>query len=538
MKAAVMEAPAPAAPALGALEQLPLAALRESPWNPRHYFSPAAQAELVAAIRARGVTTPLIVRPSGGMNYEVGAGARRLRAAFEAGLSTVPCIVRELDDAAFLELVSFENGQRADPHPLDEAAGLQNYIERTGCAVEVAAAKAGVSKSQVYARLKLADLAPEAAQACWDGKITAGHAILLARLEPPEQKKGLAYCLSRYRTVSVRDLQAWIEDEFCLEMARAPFDLADAALVPADRRSPAPGPCTTCPKRTANNPDLYPELQPGVRRADAGEPEPGEAPDPLDVHDRVSADVCTDPGCFSRKVKAHLVEVRQRLAAEAKEFVEIRSAWGGSKKDGGALGRERYERVKAGDKGSKPALCVDGDDVGKVVHVRVKPAPAQAHEESRADYERKQAAQRQAAEREGQIRLRILKAIGAKVTRITRADLVALLSNVVDLDPLAELHGVKSGHQLQERLPKMPDLELARLVCEAGVSDDLGDIWRMDQKPEELLAAAARYKVDAAKIRREAEAAFAIADGRQKAAALQKQAARQVAKAPKAKSRK
>src|ERR1035441_3002971 len=116
---------------LGILQELPLAQMHESIDNPRKYFSAAGMTQLVASIKASGLWTPLIVRRKAG-GYEIGAGARRFRAAKEAGLETVPCEIREMDEDQFLRILSFENGPRENVNAMDEAAGIRFYRDRTG----------------------------------------------------------------------------------------------------------------------------------------------------------------------------------------------------------------------------------------------------------------------------------------------------------------------------------------------------------------------------------------------------------------------
>ncbi len=189
--------------ALGTLIRIPLAELVESPWSPRKHYDPAKLAEIAASLRANGQLTPITVRPitvrpwhnhsrTGepvGDRYEIGAGHRRFRAAKQLGLASLLAVVRPLDDVAFLELLTIENKQREDVTPLDEAAGFKLLMEKAGYDVAKLAARIGLSTNYVYDRLKLLQLIPAARTYLEDGTITAGHAILLARLKPADQKR-------------------------------------------------------------------------------------------------------------------------------------------------------------------------------------------------------------------------------------------------------------------------------------------------------------------------------------------------------------
>jgi ParB family chromosome partitioning protein len=104
---------------------LPVSWIVESPNNPRTRFNEATLAELAASIKAQGVLQPLLVRPVNEDTFEVVAGARRLRAARLAEISTVPVRVVQMSDSAALEATVVENLQRENIHPLEEARGLR-----------------------------------------------------------------------------------------------------------------------------------------------------------------------------------------------------------------------------------------------------------------------------------------------------------------------------------------------------------------------------------------------------------------------------
>src|SRR4030042_146740 len=166
------------------------------------------------SIKDLGVLQPIIVREKKGLpvlgvpDYELVAGERRWRAAALAGKTDIPCVIRELDDVQVLKTQIIENLQRKDIHPLDEADGYQRLIETAGYTIEQVAAELGKSASYVYQRIKLRELIPEGRKLLVDGKITAGHAILIARLAPDQQQEVGKRVLSgrRDEVVSVRDL--------------------------------------------------------------------------------------------------------------------------------------------------------------------------------------------------------------------------------------------------------------------------------------------------------------------------------------------
>lgn len=178
------------------LQSLLLEQLCPSPTNPRKTFDPVALQELADSIAEKGLIQPIVVRPRHNSRgapvevalYEVVAGERRYRAAKLAGLEQVPCIVRELDDVAVLEIQVVENNQREDVHPLEEADGFARLMKVDGYSVERIAQRIGTSTKYVYDRVKLLQLVPELQKVFVEGEISAGHAILLARLTPEEQR--------------------------------------------------------------------------------------------------------------------------------------------------------------------------------------------------------------------------------------------------------------------------------------------------------------------------------------------------------------
>lgn len=164
----------------------------ESPDNPRKHFDPAFIDELAKSLAQSGQLTPCIVRPAKGAagRYELAAGATRLRAARQAKLERLDCLVRPMDDAEFLELLTFENLKRRDLRPLEEARGyavLQKKLE--GWTVEKIAERSGVSPSYVRDRLRLLTLHPDALALVEAGTLPLGHALELAKLTQAQQQE-------------------------------------------------------------------------------------------------------------------------------------------------------------------------------------------------------------------------------------------------------------------------------------------------------------------------------------------------------------
>jgi ParB family chromosome partitioning protein len=184
--------------------QVELSELRVSPYQPRKRLDDAAIAELSASIADKGVLQPLLVRPVEG-GFEIVAGERRFRAAQRAGLSSVPVIVKDLDDRATLEVAIVENLQREDLTPVEEARAFKQLMD-FGLNQEAVAEAVGKSRSSVANTLRLLGLPDKALAALDEGVITAGHARAI--LAQPEADRMWAFQEIVGRGLSVRDAEA------------------------------------------------------------------------------------------------------------------------------------------------------------------------------------------------------------------------------------------------------------------------------------------------------------------------------------------
>jgi ParB family chromosome partitioning protein len=255
------------------IQEISLASIKPSKANPRRRMDESALAELAESIRTHGVLQPVLIRPVAAGGFEIVCGERRWKASKAAGKHTIPARIVKLTDAEALELAVIENLQREDVHELDEANGYKALIKQNPelYTVETIAAKVGRSPSYVYQRLKLAELTPSVQAAFYEGKLTAGHAVEIARLQPKDQEQALRECFPGHdtakailkdkdpRPISVRDLRDWIQREIHLSLTNAPFDISDASLLPAV------GPCSTCLKRSGSNPLLFADT---IKRSD------------------------------------------------------------------------------------------------------------------------------------------------------------------------------------------------------------------------------------------------------------------------------
>lgn len=290
--------------------------------NPRKRFDDTKLKELAESIKTQGVLQPILVRKAAPKSnnpfcvktvysenfrpFEIVAGERRYRAAKLAGLTDMPCFVRELTDLQVLHAQVIENLQRDDLHQLEEAEGYERLMrEKDASGVQYTAesigAEVGKSKAYVYGRLKLLALCEEARQAFYDDQLDASTALLIARIPVHKLQvqaiqaitKKAEYNTSNLRegdiVMSYRAARDYIQDNFMLDLDRAPFDTKDAGLL---AKASA---CTDCEKRTGNQPELFDDVK--------------------------SKDVCTDTVCFGMKKAAHILTIQKEADARGDKAI-------------------------------------------------------------------------------------------------------------------------------------------------------------------------------------------------------------------------
>lgn len=165
-----------------------------NPRQPRTFFDEDQLSELVHSIREIGVLQPVVVRqkPSDSERFELIMGERRLRATKDAGLSTIPAIIRYVDDTDLLRDALLENLHRAELNPLEEAAAYGQLLEDFGCTQEELSERIGRSRPQISNTLRLLRLPPLVQRRVAAGVISAGHARAILGLREPEHMEVLA----------------------------------------------------------------------------------------------------------------------------------------------------------------------------------------------------------------------------------------------------------------------------------------------------------------------------------------------------------
>lgn len=221
--------------------QIPIEEIYLSGTNPRQKRNVDADRELLESVQRHGVLQPVLVRnrPSTEGTFELVAGSRRFRAAQAADLESIPAMERVLTDVEVLEIQIVENLQRSDVHPLEEAHAYRLLHEVHEFDVARIAERVGRSVPYVYDRMRLTQLIPAAQEQFRDGRFTAAHAILLARLKPEQQKQAIdldnrglyeeqelelglvddATEADAFKARSARELASWIDSAFRIDVA-------------------------------------------------------------------------------------------------------------------------------------------------------------------------------------------------------------------------------------------------------------------------------------------------------------------------------
>lgn len=278
-------------------KKIPIAFVRPSQTNPRKRFDQAADKDLMESVKKHGVIQPILVRQLNVLkeDYEIVAGERRYRAAKALGMFDIPAVIRILDEKDALEIQVIENLQRSDLHPLEEAEGYEKLIKDHGYAsADEVAAKIGKSRSYVYGRMKLCALVNDARRAFYDGVLNPSTALLIARIPAQFQLQALKEITKPEYSdepMTYREAMEHIHDNYTLQLSDAPFDTKDAGLF-----SKA-GACTLCPKRTGNQPELFPDIK--------------------------RADVCTDPACFKVKKESSWKKQTEKFAKEGNRILPV-----------------------------------------------------------------------------------------------------------------------------------------------------------------------------------------------------------------------
>lgn len=237
---------------------------------------------LAASLRAQGMIEPMLARRIDDGGFEVVAGSRRLGAAKLAGLDEVPLAVRDLDDREAIECQLAENLERLDPDPFDTADAFKLLRERYKLsAAEIAERFPAMSESAVAKSLRLAACTDVVRMRYRAQEITIGaiREFLVLPDAVAIEKAVADFVLSLPANpsspLSAGEARRWVLSNALLDLARVPWDLTDSKLCAEA------GACAACPKRMANQRDLF-----------------------GDIAAEDARDLCTDAACFREKMDA------------------------------------------------------------------------------------------------------------------------------------------------------------------------------------------------------------------------------------------
>ncbi len=205
------EVPSPVAvqPALDPKE-VPIGSVVPNPHQPRQAFDDGKLAELAASIRSTGLIQPILVRKVG-EEYQLIAGERRLRAAKLAGLTHIPVLFRDVDAVTQAQMALIENIQREDLNALERAQGYRTLIDQLGLTQAELAGRLGEDRSSIANFLRLLDLAEPVKNMLRDGRLSVGHAKLIAGVTDVLDQERLAN-LVVLQVLSVRNLERLIQE--------------------------------------------------------------------------------------------------------------------------------------------------------------------------------------------------------------------------------------------------------------------------------------------------------------------------------------
>lgn len=178
--------------------------LEPNPEQPRKNFDRAALDELSDNIKKYGLIQPIVARPTVMGTYQIVAGERRWRASMQAGLKTVPVIVKDLSDSETMEIAIIENLQREDLNPIEMAKGFKSLMDSFKLTQEEVAEKVGKSRSAVANTLRLLELGKYVLYV-ENGTVSAGHARAMLPLSDDMREVAIEMIK---RGATVRDIEA------------------------------------------------------------------------------------------------------------------------------------------------------------------------------------------------------------------------------------------------------------------------------------------------------------------------------------------
>lgn len=179
--------------------------------QPRKKFDVTSLRELTESIKQHGVIQPIIVNKTSGNRYLIVAGERRFRACLNAGLKTIPAIIKDFSKQEVQEISLIENLQREDLNPIEAGKAIRQLMTDYGFTQEEIADRIGKSRPLVANTLRLLTLSPEVISLIENGQLSAGHGKCLVVVADEEKQLNLAK-FAIERKLSVRDFEKLVKD--------------------------------------------------------------------------------------------------------------------------------------------------------------------------------------------------------------------------------------------------------------------------------------------------------------------------------------
>lgn len=183
------------------LKELPVDLIQRGKYQPRRDMDPQALEELANSIRVQGVMQPIVVRPLAEGRYEIIAGERRWRATQQAGLDSIPAVIRDVPDESAIAMSLIENIQREDLNPIEEAIALQRLQLEFELTQQQVADAVGKSRVSITNLLRLMALPEEVKLLLERGDLEMGHARALLGLPNEDQTAAARQVVAKGLTV-------------------------------------------------------------------------------------------------------------------------------------------------------------------------------------------------------------------------------------------------------------------------------------------------------------------------------------------------
>lgn len=192
------------------IKDVSITELRPNPYQPRKVFDQKAIDELRESIQEHGILQPIVVRKSI-KGYEIVLGERRFRAASEAGLKTIPVIVKDYSEQKMMEVALIENLQREDLNPVEEAQAYQKLMEHLKITQEELASRVGKSRPHIANHIRLLQLPKPVLELLSNGQLSMGHGRALLGLKKKTKLQQVVQRITE-EGLNVRQLEKLISD--------------------------------------------------------------------------------------------------------------------------------------------------------------------------------------------------------------------------------------------------------------------------------------------------------------------------------------